>query len=180
MKKTHPTKKLLFFSFMFFLFTCLFFVFLLIRIKFNEEDTRRINFDWQVESERREEVRSLSFFIKQISKEKETFESYFVNESTLVNFLNVLEGVGNSVGVSVEVNSFEPQRDSTTGLILNIKSAGDFVSLYKFIKLLENSPYEMEVISLDMQKLGFLNDVSAKSNWSASISIRLVNYLQTL
>ena len=35
-----------------------------------------------------------------------------------------------------------------------IKASGSFEALYKFLTLLENSPYELDFISMDIQKLG--------------------------
>jgi len=42
---------------------------------------------------------------------------------------------------------------NNAGLIVGMKVSGSFQAIYKFLTLLENSPYELDFLSMDMHKL---------------------------
>ena len=65
-----------------------------------------------------------------------------------------------------------------TGLILKMKDTGSFSQVYKFITLLENSPYELEFTSVNIHSL-LKEDKNntQKTIWEADLSIKLISFI---
>jgi hypothetical protein len=65
-------------------------------------------------------------------------------------------------------------------LLVGVKVAGVFEAVYKFLTLLENSPYEIEFLSMDIHKT-LVTDVAGKSvggsTWEAILKIRLLTFI---
>ena len=134
----------------------------------------------QQETERREGIKLLNSSISKIEKEKSLLESHFAQSSNIVPFLDTIEALGNKVGAKTEVMLVDVPVESKN-LNINMKASGSFEEIYKFITLLENSPYELEFISIDVQKQGAI-DTSTKNNkktdWEADLKMKLLSFIQ--
>lgn len=120
------------------------FVALYLEINDNNRVAEKAMMDWKSELKRREDIKSLDRTLKSVAKEKLSFESHFAENSDIVPFLNTIEKIAGSVGTSIEITSVETPQESEV-LLVESKSKGSFESLYKFLLLLENSPYELEI-----------------------------------
>ncbi len=128
--------------------------------------------EWQVEAARRDEIKSLESSIKKIEEEKAMLETHFAESSNPVPFLDTLEKLARSVNAENSVSAVDVAKDGKS-LVVGMNASGSFESFYKFLTLLENSAYDMEFLSIDMQK-----DGASENEWSAVIRIKLLTFIQ--
>ena len=178
-------KKYLVLSFIFLLFSSLFFLFLFKGIKDNNKIVKQADLDWTIESKRQTDLETLDSSLKALADGKVLFDSHFANNSEAVPFLDKLEQLADKVSAIAEVFSVEQKTDTTEGakpnLIVGLKVAGSFEAIYKFITLLENAPYELEIMSMSMDKVeGESQTVDGEiqpSKWSSSLKVKLISFI---
>ncbi len=122
-------------------------------------------------------MRSLANLIDHIESERAVLDTHFVRSSDIVPFLATIESLAQKVGGKAEVTSVDiPQDDSL--LVVELKAGGSFEALYKFVMLLENSPYELLFISANIQNPGIQDlPTSGASEWTATFKINLLSFL---
>ncbi len=67
-------------------------------------------------------------------------------------FLDELELNAKELGIKGEVVSVDSITTADKSLYLNIRAEGTFDNLYKFLKLLENYKYELEIVDFKILK----------------------------
>lgn len=179
MKNNFPKKQILF-STLFFIFSiALFFYFFKMTNK-NKEISQMAEKEWQVESSNRDKMKTLNKTLRAIEKERMELETHFAQSSDIVPFLNTIDQLGPKVGVVVNVSSVDILKDSL-GLLVAMKASGSFDGLYRFLILLENSPYEIEVISTDLKRetISDADDVTIQNpKWNANFRIKLLSFVK--
>ena len=143
-------KKLLIISLVIFLFSIFIFYFLYKNIEIKKHSNLELKEEWVKEETRRENAKSLANILLSVKEEKAILENHFVYKSDLVPFLDTLERLASISGNKREITSVEVAKDNT-GLLVNIGVTGSFESLYEYVLLLENAPYEMEFLSADIK-----------------------------
>jgi hypothetical protein len=125
----------------------------------------------------KEEVRFLDNSLKAIQEEKTALENHFVPSSNAVPFLDTLAATAKSVGVKSEVTSVDLSTDHTT-FAVEFTASGSFPLVYKFIKLVENLPYEIDVNSLAIERTT-PSEIKGVSNpeWSADFKINVLSFI---
>ena len=165
-------KKVPFFvSILLVVFSCFAFFFLYEVIKNNQELSRKTQIEWQAETDRREGVKSLEHSIKAVESQRILLESHFAQSSNVVPFLDTIEKLALEVQAKSEVVSVDIPKEENK-LLVAIKASGSFEALYKFLTLLENSPYELEFISMDLQK-----STEEVSPWTAVFRVKLLSFI---
>lgn len=171
----------LLFSILFLVFSCLVFLFLHRAIKNNITDSEQIQTIWQNEANKIEELKSLDSLLEKTKEKRILLESYFIHGSDdAVSFLDMIEKMAEDVGGKAEVVLVDIPKDNS-GLVVEMKATGRFEALYKYLTLLENSPYEIELISVDTKKLGgetSFNGTGISSLWSATFRMKLLSFIQ--
>ncbi len=168
----------LFFSAIFLIFSCLIFFFFYRAINNNEKESQAKELEWRNESFRRDEIKTLDRSIKIIEGEMKQLETHFAQSSDIVPFLDTIEGLALKVGAKAEVASVNILTDQT-GLMVGLKGSGNFENLYKFLTLLENSPYELEFIDMDLRRETELNAGNKNvtvSKWNVIFTIKLLSF----
>jgi hypothetical protein len=144
----------------------------------NVQESKLKEVKFQTEALRRDEIRTLNNSINVIQKERTQLETHFAQSSNIVPFLDIIEGLATKIGVKAEVTSVDPLGDHA-GLSVGMKASGSFSGVYKFITLLENSPYELEFVSMNIQKG---SEVDAKGNifvmWNAVFGLKLLSFIE--
>jgi hypothetical protein len=171
----------LFVSIIFFLLLCLSLFFIFKEIEKNVSSSKESQIALQKEILRRDEIRSFNESFKLIEKEKNLLETHFAQSSDIVPFLNKIETMANSVDTKVEVSFIEVAKDGS-GLVLEMKDIGGFLQVYKFLTLLENSPYELEFTSVDLHNIttSYVDKNKKnieKSEWEAILKIKLISFI---
>ncbi len=177
-KKFKKFKKApLLFSVMFLILCFSAFLFIYQKIGQNEKIRESMNGEWQTEATRRDEIRSLERSIKAIQAEREQVETHFAQSSNVVPFLDTVEKLARDAGVSSEVRSVDIAEDKSE-LIVSLETKGTFTSTYRFIRLLENSPYELEITSFDIGKGPASTDATGSTApvWGGFFTIKLLSF----
>jgi len=167
---------------MLFLLSCFVFVYLYIIINNKKERSQLAQEKWQTEDVQRENTKFLANLIKEIEPERILLETHFVRSSDVVPFLDTIEKLAKEAGVKAEVVSVTPTKNNSS-LMVEMKALGTFGTIYKLITLLENSPYDLEFVSADIQNQNG-GDLSADKNskskapqWTATFQIKLLSFV---
>ena len=165
-------------SSLFVILSCFAFFFLYREIQNNEDKSQKSNIEWQIEANKRDKLRSLNDSIKDIDKERGLLETHFAKSSDVTEFFNSIEALAHSTGAIPEVSSADITKDG--GLLVGVKATGSFTSLYKFLMLLENFPYQLDFVSVDMLKQdgGDPKKVGKFSPWQITLKMRLLDFIQ--
>ena len=147
----HYKKTFLFLGIIFFVICLLLFIFVYKKINSNNKSAMQSQIEWQTEANQREEINSLDSSLKSIEDQRVQIESHFAKSSDIVPFLNTIEQLGTQVKSVANVSSVDILKDDNS-LLVGIKATGSFEAVYKFLLLIENSPYELEFLGVDMQK----------------------------
>lgn len=174
--KINAQIKYLIASFLFFVFACFSYWFLLGKIAENKRISDEGEIAWQSESTRRYDLNSLERSLKDINKEINAFERHFVRSNDVVSFLNYIEYLGSLVGVKAQIESVDSVEEKVgTVLNLGVSTSGSFSAIYKFLMLLENSQYEIEVVDLTLNRQS-ASATTASPIWSGSFRIKLLSF----
>ena len=162
------------------IFSCLSFSFLYIKIKNTDTVSTQIFNKWQEENQKRNDLKYLDHLIKSIDQERTLLNAHFAEASDVVPFLNTIEKLAIEGKAEAEV-VFVSVLDTDKTLSLQIKPSGSFESVYKFLMLLENSPYELDLSSLEMQRVSAddATDNSKAKNpqWSVVFWVKLLSFI---
>ncbi|MES2023893.1 MAG: hypothetical protein V4439_04380 [Patescibacteria group bacterium] len=138
-----------------------------------------LNQQTQDEYNSRAKISALNSEAKAIKDERDLLAGHFADSSDPVPFLDTLQALAKKAGANAEFSSVDLSKDGT-GLEVQIKAEGSFISLHKLIALLENSPYEFDFSFLDLQKK-VLSDAEAKLSrgtiWSMNLKVTLISFL---
>ncbi len=170
-------------SIIFFIFSSLALFYFYRETNKNNEESQSAEIQWQTETLRRDEIKTLDRSIKTIEDEKAQLETHFAQSSNIVPFLDTIEELGSKTSAKAEVASVNIVNilENRTGLMVGVKASGTFNSLYKFLTLLENSPYELEFVSMNMNRkteLEIGNKNIAVPKWDAVFKIKLLSFVQ--
>ena len=175
--KHFSLKQLLIISIALFSASIFVFSFLYISIKNKQKLNILAEEEWKIEETRRENVNFLVNLLKSIEEEKSSIETHFVSSYDVVPSLDTLERLARESGNKPEVISVEVAKDGKS-LDVGMKVVGEFESVYKYITLLENSPYELEFIStsiINMNSGAGLNKTT--SGWSLALQLKLISFI---
>ena len=146
-------------------------------MKENEALTEGANMEWQKENMRREELRSLERSLREIQNEKNLVEARFAQSSNVVPFLDSLESLAKESGARSEVVSVDIAKESEE-LLISLKTKGSFDATYKFIRLLETSPYYIKISSFDIERPRGGEEQTAAREWTGFFSVRLISFVK--
>jgi hypothetical protein len=182
-KDPKPLKKFrkapLFVSLLVLIIACFLFFFLYNKVNKNKQEAGLAQVEWQTEANRREEITSLSRSVKEIEMERESLNSHFAQSSDVVPFLDTIEQLAASVGAIPEITSVDISKDNVV-LVVGLKASGNFSAVYKFLMLLENSPYELEFDSVDLQNVSADASAGGKAEnaqWKINLEIKLLSFV---
>ncbi|MES2315199.1 MAG: hypothetical protein V4486_00475 [Patescibacteria group bacterium] len=161
--------------------SCSLFIYLYQNTQKNDQVSSDLEKQLKDEASKREEVKSLDRMLKSMEGERATLDSHFIvgASSDAVPFLNMLETLAPKVGAEAAVALVDAPKDNS-GLVVGVNVQGSFESLYKFITLLENAPYELDVLYVDLergQETTSADGVEAPVKWSAVIKVKLLSFV---
>lgn len=139
-----------------------------------KEDIAQKQSEWQIEENRRNEIKNLERSVKNLAEEKKDLDSHFVASDDPVAFLNSLESMALSVGAVAEVSTVGTNNNA--GLVVNLRATGGFDSLYKFLTLIENSHYIMEIQNMAMSTNVPEIKSTNVSKWDMSVQLKLTTF----
>jgi hypothetical protein len=171
----------LFISLILFVFLCFAFWFLYRTINNNNQKAEQETATLQAEARRRDDITSLDRLLQEVAPDRTLLETHFAKSSDVVPFLDTIEQLAPKVGALAQINSVNAGTDGP-GLIVELKASGNFQSIYKFLTLLESSPYELDFLSMDIHTVSA--DASGKtaktSQWEAVFKMKLLSFIQEI
>ncbi|HBA45692.1 hypothetical protein A2W67_01260 [Candidatus Nomurabacteria bacterium RIFCSPLOWO2_02_40_28] len=173
--KTYFPKIPLFFSIIFLLFSCLAFFYFYGAIDNSNRETKLAESEWQSQVKKRDELKKLESSFSEVEKERTQLETHFAESSNIVPFLDTVEGLAPMVAAKAEVMSVEIMGDSPF-LMVGMNVSGSFEAIYRFLMLLENSPYELDFASMNLERQAPSN--ASETKWTAFFNIRLLSFIQ--
>lgn len=142
---------------------------------------------WHTENSEREEIKTILQSIEEIEFNNKLIEEHFAKRSNFVSFLDTIDNLAQKVEGEDEIVSVEITPEKSE-LIVGIQVIGTFESVYKTLKLLENSSYEIQFLSVDIQKIINSNkndtEIGIKSEktgkifpWEGIFKIKLLSFI---
>lgn len=95
---------------------------------------------------------------------------HFVDSNNKADFIEKLEETAGLAGVKFELN----RADETAGLKFDLSVRGGFGSVHKFIALLENMPYSLEIEKLALAVAP--GEKNQKGVWSANMIVNIKSF----
>ena len=177
MKYNFPKMPLLI-SIVLFIFSLFVFFSLYTKIKNNTIESDKMFSEWKIEDNKREGIKLLDRSMKNMEDDIKLLDTHFAKSSDVVPFLDTIESLATKTGSSAEVLSVNIPIDSDI-LEVGIRVDGSFSSLYKFITLLENSPYEIKFDAIDLVQTSIDSSGVKKSyGWSTNLNIKLLSFIK--
>ena len=97
--------------------------------------------------------------IQATEAERQTLDSYFIDQKGEVSFVDSLKALGNKAGVTLSIDSAtfgDYQTDVSTLPVelvnIRLKSTGSWSAVIGFWTLLESTPYRLDVKRVDLEK----------------------------
>ncbi|HFC11110.1 MAG TPA: hypothetical protein ENJ75_02925 [Candidatus Kaiserbacteria bacterium] len=105
-----------------------------------------------------------------LSGEESSIKSYFVADTDIVSFLNVLETAGRASGAKVSVASVSPKTDSKRPMLtVSVKVKGNFDAVMRTVGAIENVPYYAIIKTITLEHATVLK----KTYWSAVFTMEV-------
>ncbi|MFH1200949.1 MAG: hypothetical protein V1484_01305 [bacterium] len=177
--KKNLQKILLFISATLLLLFCFTFTFLYQKINDNNQKTQQDTISLQTETHQRDDIASLTQTLQKIISDRILLENHFIKNSDIVPLLNIIERLAQEAGVSSQIDSIDTQTDKAE-LIIELKASGRFEAIYKFLTLLENSPYVLDFRSMNIHKMPspVVPDKNiANASWEVVLKIQLLSFI---
>ena len=163
-------KRILILSALLFFVTCFVFLFLYngtLNSKAKYQQAKKELHDKETEQ------RSAQFVInsaKSLGTADTLLDSHFIKSSDVVPFLDNIESLAQKSQILSEITSVDIAKDNRL-LSVDLKVDGSFENIYKFVLLLENSPYIIRFTSGDVRKAD-----NSKTGWTGKFKINLLSF----
>lgn len=123
-----------------------------------------------------QEIKALNSLISEIGNEIKIIESHFLTTEYIPIFLDELEKNAKTLEVEAEVVSVDNLGLDSKSFVINTKVSGSFENLYKFLLLLENYKYELEILDMKILEEPNTEKLNA-SNWSGYFKIKVISFV---
>ncbi len=145
----------------------------------NHEESKSKEDEWSRESLRLDEIKALARSIKIIEGERVQLETHFARSSDVVPFLDSIEEMARKVSATAEVTSVDVAEDKKT-LVVGMKASGSFGNLYRLLTLLENSPYALEFLGVDLRTGAGSTEEGDKATprWEVLFKMKLLSFVE--
>lgn len=110
-------------------------------------------------------VTSARAALTEISGDEERLQNYFISETGVVSFIDMLQARGFAQKTFIDVLSVSIGGTATQRvLLLAVTISGTFDAVMRMVGAIEYAPYDISVSSLSVQQ-------NAKNNWQANLSL---------
>ena len=115
-------------------------------------------------------IRLLHQTLQSIERDKSRVDAVFVDEHSVVRFIENLEELAALSGVELEISSAAlPVETDEGGPIFNLSIKGGFGRLFRFFELLEKINFQIRIESASFNIFG-------SGIWNSQIKLRLLSY----
>lgn len=116
--------------------------------------------------------------LKATETERVKLDTYFIDVKGTPRFLEALASLGKDAGIVLSFDSIDV--DSNSALRINFRAQGTFGNLFRFLSLIEASPYALEVGNLNLNKINVFSGKpgeKSENSWSANGTLRLLSFV---
>lgn len=110
--------------------------------------------------------------LQKTEAQRSALDSYFLPADGTVDFIEFTESLGRLTGTRVEVNSVSVKNgakdDFKDTLSVSVDVYGTWISVMRFISMIESAPYHIEIDSSDLDLNG---PAAAQKEWHALLSL---------
>lgn len=104
-------------------------------------------------------------------------QAYFVAPQGTVDFINFVESIGKTSGVTLEIENLgevgKESNDFSEILTIETTITGSFRGVFYFLSLLENAPYQIEILAANIERQG--EDPKEKNQtWQGRITFHVL------
>lgn len=149
------------------------FLFLYQQVQKQKTEAETIRLEAQNKETQIENARLLTNFLEETASAQQELERHFVYQDDVVPLLRFIENIGFRVGGQAEVVGVEVTVDGQELFVESVVK-GNFDAAYKFITLLENAPYKVEFLSVEMKTI--LGDESS-GGWRGDIRMKVISFV---
>lgn len=118
------------------------------------------------------EARSLLDFSNENQVRIQELDKHFVKGTEVVAILQYVEDLAPRVGASAKVSAVDVTKDGQS-LFIDMNISGSFDSVYKFVNLLEQASYILDIINLDIQAV----QKESGNTWSGNIKVKVISFI---
>ncbi len=131
----------------------------------------------------KENADTLTKKIDEVENIKKIINAHFVDSTKIDSFIDYLEKLGISASTEVKVESFDTSKTEKNILSVTLSVNGTFSNVINTFKLLENSPYQIDVIRISLieqpksinKEIKTGNSASAGApEWQSSVSFNVL------
>ncbi|MEI6400523.1 MAG: hypothetical protein WCO58_03340 [bacterium] len=152
------------------------------KINDNKKEIAVINNEIQNRYKNDTVVNKMRRLVSSAQDDQQLLAGHFLRKSQTIDFLNSLEDLGTTAGVTASINDVTVGKDAKS-LNVSISANGSYQNLYNYFFLLEQLPYYITVTNLSATSEGVKIDpvtkVSAGIVWDGAISFTINSYSDT-
>jgi hypothetical protein len=127
---------------------------------------------------------SVEILVKGIEAERRQIHSYIVEKDDSIDFIEMIEELGERAGAPVEVTSIgiepllEDSGESDTGelLRLNFTSSGSWSSLFYLLSLVESVPFNVLIEQANLENAVNPENMKSSKTWEGKFSVVAVKH----
>ncbi|MEK7569466.1 MAG: hypothetical protein AAB500_01060 [Patescibacteria group bacterium] len=146
-------------------------LFLYGKIQANKQVQDEAQGSWQRAVELRREINFAEDRVKKTAEDRVKLSSHFAESLDAVPFLDSLEELAGKVSAKSEISLVDIAKDKS-GIFVNLRVAGSFESVYKYLLLLENSSYVLEFRAVNLHKAS-----SESTEWQGDFALKLLTFI---
>lgn len=123
-------------------------------------------------------LEGLNDVINDTVSEREKINSYFIDIKGSAKFLEKLQFFGESASTPIRLENVDVENKNV--LTVNFSANGSFSQIHKLIKLLETTPYVIEIKSMNFNKINITDENKSKGSdnpWNINVKIRLLSFV---
>jgi Tfp pilus assembly protein PilO len=119
-----------------------------------------------------EDFLALTKTLTETTDARATVDTAFLSSTDLISFIERLEGLARTAGVTFKLDEPKVTAGKTASLALSFQVTGSFAGLYHFLSLLENLSYR-----LDWQSVAWT--FNSSTTWSGNFNLAITSYTNT-
>lgn len=171
--------KNLIFAVIFLIITLVSFYFTIRQMNIYNQEFVNLTNEYKEKEIRSNQIKELNKVISEIGDEVKILDSHFLNTGDVAPFLDELELDAKNLGVKAEVVSVDNPNTQNKYLSINLRADGTFENLNKFLLLLENYKYQLEVFDVRMIRNSAPDtDLNSLPIWSGDFRIKVISFLE--
>lgn len=148
-------------------------------IKSKNEHTALLSEEIATMTREQGELDNLKKTVAFTETQRSELSTHFVDGSNPAPFLDAIEKLGTPSGAVVTITSVEQPKQGSS-LLVSFLATGNFDSIYRLVRLLENVPYKIKIEKVFLSKNPSAQvdaKIPARQEWTANITFTLISFI---